>query len=254
MQHQIKGSVLQVLEIELDPGESVLSEASEFSWMTDSVQMTTNTGAGMGGKGLLGAVKRMASGSTFFFTTYTAQGTPGMVAFAAKVPGSIFQIEVGPNQEYRAHRHGFLAGTPGIEISVGLQQQFRSGIFGGEGFLLQTIGGTGQAWIELSGEVIAYDLAPGQTMRAHPGHVGLFQASVNFSVVRVPGVANRYLGADGHHFAVMTGPGRIWLQSMPVPILAGALSPYVAGESHPVEAGAIGGTVAGALGNLFGNK
>ncbi len=254
MQHTVKGTVLPVLEVELGPGESVVAEAGEFSWMTDSVQMTTNTGAGMGGKGLLGAVKRMASGSTFFFTTYTAQGTPGMVAFAAKVPGSIFQIEVGPNQEYRAHRHGFLAGTPGIEISVGLQQQFRSGIFGGEGFLLQTIGGTGQAWIELSGEVIAYDLAPGQTMRAHPGHVGLFQASVNFSVVRVPGVANRYLGADGHHFAVMTGPGRIWLQSMPVPILAGALSPYVAGESHPVEAGAIGGTVAGALGNLFGNK
>jgi len=245
---------MPVLEVELNPGESVVAEAGEFSWMTDSVQMATNTGGGMGGKGLLGAVKRVASGSTFLFTTYTAEGSPGMVAFAAKVPGSIFQIEVGPGVEYRAHRHGFLAGTPGVEVSVTLQQQFRSGIFGGEGFLLQTIGGTGQAWIELSGEVMAYDLAPGQTMRAHPGHVGLFQASVTFQVVRVPGLANRYFGADGHHFAVLTGPGRIWLQSMPVPILAGALSPYVAGESHPVEAGAAGGVVAGALGNLFGNR
>jgi uncharacterized protein (TIGR00266 family) len=252
VEHNIKGTVLPVLEVALNPGESVVAEAGEFSWMTDSVQMTTNMGGGMGGKGLLGAVKRMAGGSSFLFTTYTAEGAQGLVAFAAKVPGSIFQIEVGAGQEYRAHRHGFLAGTPGVEVAVGLQQQFRSGIFGGEGFLLQTISGTGQAWIELSGEVVAYDLAPGQTMRAHPGHVGLFQASVNFSVVRVPGMTNRYLGGDGHHFAVLTGPGRIWLQSMPIPILAGALSPYVSGDSHPVEAGAAGGVVAGALGNLFG--
>jgi uncharacterized protein (TIGR00266 family) len=252
VQHTVKGSVLPVLEVELNPGESIIAEAGEFSWMTDSVQMTTNTGGGIAGKGLLGAVKRMAGGSTFMFTTYTAEGQPGMVAFAAKVPGSIFQIEVSDSQQYRAHRHGFLAGTQGLEVSVGLQQQFRSGIFGGEGFLLQTIGGTGQAWIELSGEVIAYDLAPGQTMRAHPGHVGLFQASVNFTVVRVPGLANRYMGSDGHHFAVLTGPGRIWLQSMPVPLLAGAIQPYVEKDSHPVEAGAIGGTVAGALGSLFG--
>ena len=140
MQHQIKGTVLQVLEIELDPGESVLSEAGEFSWMTDSVQMTTGMGGGAGGKGLLGAVKRMAGGGTFLFNTYTAEGAPGMVAFAAKVPGTIFPIEL--NQEYLAHRHGFLAGTPGVEISVALQQTFRGGIFGGEGFLLQRIGGS----------------------------------------------------------------------------------------------------------------
>ena len=125
---------------------------------------------------------------------------------------SIFPIEL--NQEYLAHRHGFLAGTPGVQISVALQQSFRGGIFGGEGFLLQKIGGTGQAWIELSGEVMVYDLQPGQVMRVHPGHVGLFQASVNFSVIRVPGVANRYFGADGHHWVVLTGPGRVWLQSL----------------------------------------
>jgi uncharacterized protein (TIGR00266 family) len=251
MQHQIKGSVLQVLEIELDPGESVLSEAGEFSWMTDSIQMTTGMGGGAGGKGLLGAVKRVAGGGSFLFNTYKAEGAAGMVAFAAKVPGTIFPIDL--NQEYLAHRHGFLAGTPGVEISVALQQTFRGGIFGGEGFLLQRIAGSGQAWIELSGEVMAYDLAPGQTMRAHPGHVGLFQSSVSFQVIRVPGMANRYLGADGHHWVVLTGPGRVWLQSMPIPILAGAMMPYL-GDSHPAAAGAAGGAVASALGNILGGR
>jgi len=248
MQHEIKGSVLQVLEVHLDPGESVLSESGEFSWMTDTVQMTTGMGAGAGGKGLLGAVKRMAGGGSFLFNTYTAEGAQGMVAFAAKLPGAIFPIEL--NQEYFAHRHGFLAGTPGVEISVALQQTFRGGVFGGEGFLLQKIGGSGQAWIELSGEVMTYDLQAGQTLRVHPGHVGLFQASVSFQVIRVPGMANRYLGADGHHWVVLTGPGRVWLQSMPIPILAGTLSPYL-GEARPAAAGAAGGMVAGALGDIL---
>jgi len=251
MQHQIKGSVLQVLEIELNPGESVLSESGEFSWMTDSIQMTTGMGGGAGGKGLLGAVKRVAGGSTFLFNTYTAEGSPGMVAFAAKLPGTIFPIEL--NQEYLAHRHGFLAGTQGVQISVALQQTFRGGIFGGEGFLLQRIGGSGQAWIELSGEVMVYDLQAGQTMRVHPGHVGLFQSSVTFQVIRVPGLANRYLGADGHHWVVLTGPGRVWLQSMPIPIMAGAMAPYL-GEGRPVAAGAAGGAVASALGNILGGR
>ncbi|MGH9007363.1 MAG: TIGR00266 family protein [Acidimicrobiales bacterium] len=251
MQHQIKGTVLQVLEIELDPGESILSEAGEFSWMTDSVQMTTGMGGGAGGKGLLGAVKRVAGGSTLLFNTFTAEGAAGMVAFAAKVPGTIFPIEL--TQEYLAHRHGFLAGTPGVQISVALQQTFRGGIFGGEGFLLQRIGGPGQAWIELSGEVVVYDLQPGQVMRVHPGHVGLFQSTVTFEVIRVPGMANRYFGADGHHWVVLTGPGRVWLQSMPIPILAGALSPYL-GEARPAAAGAAGGAVASALGNILGGR
>jgi uncharacterized protein (TIGR00266 family) len=251
MQDKVQGTVMPVLEITLDPGESVVSEVGEFSWMTDAVQISTGTAGGMGGKGLLGAVKRAAGGSTFLFNTFTAQGAAGVVSFAAKLPGHIFPIDLQPGTEYMAHRHGFLAGTPTVELSVGLQQSFRGGIFGGEGFLLQRIGGTGRAWIELSGEVLTFDLQPGQSMRVHPGHVGLFQSSVTFQVQRVPGLANRYLGDDGHHFVVLTGPGRIWLQSMPLPILAGALSRYL-GDSHPVEAGAAGGVVGGVLGNILG--
>jgi len=250
MQDTVQGTVMQVLEIMLDPGESVMSEAGEFSWMTDSIELSTTSGGGMGGKGLMGAVKRAAGGGTFLFNTYTAQGGPGMVAFAAKLPGKILPIDLAPGNEFMAHRHGFLAGVPGVEISVALQQSFKGGIFGGEGFLLQHIKGAGRAWIELSGEVLAYDLGQGQTMRAHPGHIGLFQASVGFQTMRVPGLANRYLGSDGHHFVLLTGPGRVYLQSMPLPILAGALGEYL-GDGHPVEAGAVGGVVGGALGGLL---
>jgi uncharacterized protein (TIGR00266 family) len=241
MQDTVQGTVMPVLEVLLDPGESVVSEAGEFSWMTDTVQMSTGTGA----RGVVGALKRAVAGTTVLLNTYTAQGGQGMVAFAAKLPGKILPIELGPSNEYIAHRHGFLAGTPGVQIDVALQQSFRGGIFGGEGFVLQRLSGTARAWIELSGEVLAYDLVPGQTMRAHPGHVGLFQASISFQVQRVPGVANRYLGQDGHHFVVLTGPGRVYLQSMPVPILAGALQPYLG--TNAAGAGVAGGVLGGLL-------
>jgi len=253
VQDSVQGTVLPVLEITLEPGESVISEVGEFSWMSDAVEMSTGTGGGAGGAGVMGALKRVAGGASFLFNTFTAQGGDGMVAFAAKLPGRIVPVEVGPGSELLAHRHGFMAGTPGIEVSVALQQTFRGGIFGGEGFLLQRLAGSGKAWIELSGEVLAYDLVAGQTLRVHPGHVGMFESSVRFEVVRVPGLANRYLGADGHHFVVLTGPGRVHLQSMPLPILAGALRPYLdlGGPVGPLEAGAAGGAVAGALGSLF---
>jgi uncharacterized protein (TIGR00266 family) len=250
MRDTVQGTVMPVLEVLLDPGESVVSEAGEFSWMTDTVQMATGAGGGAGGRGLMGALKRAASGSSFLFNTYTAQGGQGMVAFAAKLPGKILPIDLAPDAEYIAHRHGFLAGTPGVHIDVALQQSFRGGIFGGEGFLLQRLSGTARAWIELSGEVLAYDLAPGQTMRAHPGHVGLFQASVTFQVQRVPGITNRYLGDDGHHFVVLTGPGRVYLQSMPITILAGALQPYL-DTGNGAGAAVGGGVLGGALGGLL---
>ena len=252
MQETIQGTTMPVLEVLLDPGESVVSENGEFSWMTDTVQLSVGTGGGMGGKGIMGAVKRAVAGAGFLFNTYTAQGGPGMVAFAAKLPGKILPIDIAPGGEYICHRHGFLAGMPGIEIAPALQQSFTGGIFGGEGFILQRLSGTGHCWIELWGVVRAYDLVAGQTMRAHPGHVGLFQASVTFSVQRVPGISNRYMGRDGHHFVALTGPGRIYLQSMPLPILAGALEPYIdkgdrGGGHSAIEGGAAGGIIGGLL-------
>jgi uncharacterized protein (TIGR00266 family) len=250
MQEHLIGSTLPVLEVSLDPGESVIAEAGEFSWMTDSIQMSTGTGGGVGGQGIMGAFKRAVGGSSLLFSTYTAQGTAGVIAFASKLPGSILPVDPGSGTEYMVHRHGFLAGTPDVRISAGFQQSFSAGVFGGEGFILQRIGGQGRAWVELSGEVVSYDLAAGQSLRVHPGHIGMFEATVTFQVMRVQGIANRYFGGDSHHFGVLSGPGKVWLQSMPLPVLAASLAPYLAnsgGQGKAVEGGAIGGVISDLL-------
>ena len=218
--------------------------------MTDSIQMSTGMGGGIGGQGIMGALKRKVGGSSFLFSTYTAQGSAGMIAFASKLPGSILPIDTGRGAEYMVHRRGFLAGTPGIQISAGFQQSFSAGIFGGEGFILQRIGGEGRAWIELSGEVVDYELAAGESLRVHPGHIGMFESSVAFQVMRVQGIANRYFGGDSHHFGVLSGPGKVWLQSMPMPILAASLAPYLGdagGRGKAIEGGAIGGVISDLL-------
>jgi uncharacterized protein (TIGR00266 family) len=255
MKEQVLGTTLPVLSIGLDVGESVVAEAGEFSWMTDSIEMSTGMGGGTGGHGLMGALKRAAGGSSLFLSSYTARNAPGTIAFASKLPGSILGVQISPQNEYLVHRHGFLAGTQGIEISVGFQQSFSAGIFAGEGFVLQRVGGTGRAWIELAGEMVTYNLAPGESLRVHPGHVGMFTASMSFQVMRVPGITNRYFGGDEHHFAVLSGPGSVWLQSMPMPVLAASLAPYLPqahdqgqGQTHNAAAG---GVVGGIIGDLL---
>src|SRR6202166_5475602 len=161
MQSHIIGTTMPVLEFALDPNESVISEAGELSWMTSSIQMTTHTQMG-GGGGIFGVLKRVAGGGSLFMTEYRAVQYPGEVSFATKVPGHIVPVELGQGQEYLVHRHGFLCATPQVTISVGFQQSLGAGIFGGSGFMLQRIGGLGTAWLELSGELVMKNLAPGE--------------------------------------------------------------------------------------------
>ena len=243
MQEQIHGTTMPVLSIHLEPGESIVAEVGEFSWMTDAIHMSTAAASDLTGVRLMDTLGR-GYGSPLRTSTYTAQGGPGTISFAAKVPGSILPVDVGTGTEYLVHRHGFLAGTPGVEVSVGFRQSFRAGIFAGQGFVLHRIGGQGRAWAELSGQVIPHELAPGESLRVHPGHVGLVQTSVAFQVVRVPGITNRYFGGDADYFAELSGPGTVWLQSMPLPQLAASLVPYLPAAQdrpEPVESGLVGG-------------
>ena len=232
MQSRILGTTMPVLEVRLEPNEAVISEAGELSWMNSAIQLTTHTQFA-GGGGFWGAVKRVAGGGTLFMTEYRAFGGPGEIAFAAKMPGHIVPIEVGPGNEYLIHRHGFLCATPDIQVGVGFQQSLGAGIFGGDGFLLQRVSGAGVAWIELSGELVARDLLPGETLRVHPGHVGAFQASVNFGITRIQGIRNMLFGGDGIFLAALTGPGRVWLQTLPLPRLAHKLAEYIARQRPP---------------------
>lgn len=250
MQARIQGTTMPVLEVELQPNESVYSESGELSWMTGSIQMMTHTQMG-GGGGLFGVLKRVAGGGSIFMTEYRAMQFPGIVSFATKVPGHIVPIELGQGPEWMIHRHGFLCATPQVTIGVGFQQSLGAGIFGGDGFLLQKVGGVGTAWLELSGELIVKNLAPGEVLRVHPGHVGAFQTSVGFQITMIPGIKNMIFGGDGLFLAEMVGPGAVWLQTLPISRLAHQISEYLPqGESRPATAAGLGG---GLLGGIVGS-
>ena len=244
MQSRIQGTTMPVLEFLLGPNDAVISEAGELSWMSQTIQMTTHTQLG-GGGGFFGAIKRVVGGGTLFMTEYRAIGGPGEVAFATKVPGHIVPVEVGMGREYMVHRHGFLCATAGVELNVGFQQSLGAGIFGGDGFILQRIAGQGMAWLELSGELIVKDLAPGELLRVHPGHVGAFQTSVSFQITTVPGIKNIFFGGDGLFLAALMGPGRVWLQTLPIAKLAHQLEHYLPRERNEraVESGVVGGLI-----------
>jgi len=252
MQADIKGSTMPILEVSLQSGESVVTPHGELAWMTTTIRMSQTLSAGSGaqgggrGGGLMQGLKRMLGGGGLFLTRYEG---PGSITFAAKVPGHIVPVDISGGHSYLVHRHGWLCGMPGITPSVGLQQSFRGGLYGGEGFLLQKLDGEGRAWVELSGEVTSYDLPPGQTVLVHPGHIGMFQGTVQFQITRVPGVTNMLFGGDGFHLVALTGPGRVWLQSMPVPLLASALAPYIAKDTAPEAVG--GGIAGGMLGDFL---
>lgn len=248
MKNQITGTTMPVLEFWLEPNESIISEAGELSWMGGSIQMTTHTQFA-GGGGLMGVLKRVAGGGTLFMTEYRAVGAAGELAFATKLPGHIVPVEVSSGHEYMIHRHGFLCATPQIQISVGFQQSLGAGIFGGDGFLLQKLTGQGTAWLELSGELVVRDLQPGETLRVHPGHVGAFQSSVSFQITTVPGIKNLIFGGDGIFLAALTGPGRIWLQTLPIAKLAHAIDHYLPHENstRTVDGGVVGGIVGSIL-------
>ena len=224
MQTRIQGTTMPVLDVQLDPNESVFSESGELSWMTASIQMTTHTQMG-GGGGLFGVLKRVAGGGSLFMTEYRAMQYPGEVSFATKVPGHIVPIPVGPGQEYMIHRHGFL---------------------------LQKVAGQGTAWIELSGELIMKTLAPGEVLRVHPGHVGAFQASVGFNITTVPGLKNAIFGGDGIFLANLQGPGTIWLQTLPISRLAHQIGEYLPRTGRETANAGGGAVIGGIVGSILG--
>ncbi|HWG22077.1 MAG TPA: TIGR00266 family protein [Terracidiphilus sp.] len=250
MQTRIQGTTMPVLEVQLDPNESVFSESGELSWMTQSIQMTTHTQMG-GGGGLFGVFKRAVAGGSIFMTEYRALQYPGEVAFATKVPGHIVPVQLTQGMEYMVHRHGFLCATPQVTLSIGFQQSLGAGIFGGDGFILQRVGGNGTAWLELSGELIKKDLAPGEVLRVHPGHVGAFHASVSFQITMVPGIKNMIFGGDGLFLAQLMGPGSVWLQTLPISRLAHQIGEYLPARGHEAPAAVGGGLLGGIVGSIL---
>jgi len=189
---QLLGATQPVLSISLEPGESIVAATGEFAWMTDCIQMT----AGHSG-----------------MSAYTAKAAAGTVAFASRLPGAIICVEVTQGREFLVHRRGFLAGTPGVQVSTGFRQPLRTG--GMADFILQRISGAGRAWVELSGDVVRRDLETGASLRTHPWHIGMSDASVAVQLAELDEPADSEFGHDARQFAVLSGPGSVWLQSMP---------------------------------------
>lgn len=249
MRFEIQGDTTPILEVHLESsGDEVIAESGELAWMHGPVQLQTGRNVGQSSGGFFGAAKRALSGGTFFMTSYTSPQGPGSVVFAAKAPGEIRQVDVGGGQEYVVHRHGFVCCEPGVELNVHMQQKLGAGIFGGAGFILQRLSGSGRAFVEMHGDVVERELAAGDVLRVHPGHVAMYDATVPLELTTVPGIRNKLFGGDGLFLAQLRGPGRVWLQSITLPALAHALQPYIVTETAG-EAGVIGGA-AGLLGAL----
>ena len=222
MQYQIKGDTLPVVICQLEAGETMVAERGSMSWMSPNMAMNTTTNGGIGK-----AFGRMFSGEAMFQNTYTAQGGHGLIAFASSFPGSIKAFQVEPGKEYIFQKRAFLAGEAGVNLSVHFQKKVASGLFGGEGFILQKVSGNGIAFAEFDGHVVEYDLQPGQQIVVDSGYLAAMEASCKMDIQTVPGLKNMVFGGEGLFNTVITGPGHIWLQTMQISSVAGALRPYI---------------------------
>jgi len=222
MKYQIQGETLPVVICELEAGEKMITEGGAMSWMSPNMKMETTSNGGIGQ-----AFGRAFSGEKMFQNIYTAQGGPGMIAFASSFPGSIRAFEVSPGQDMIFQKSAFLASEEGVQLSMHFRKKLGSGLFGGEGFIMQKISGQGIVFAEFDGHVIEYDLQPGQQIVIDTGHLAAMSATCNMDIQSVPGVKNMLFGGEGLFNTVITGPGKVWLQTMPISNVAGALRPYI---------------------------
>ena len=222
MKYQIVGDTLPAVICQLEPGEKMITEGGGMSWMSPNMLMETTSNGGIGSM-----IGRMFSGEKAFQNVYTAQGGEGMIAFASCFPGSIRAFEIAPGQEMILQKSAFLAGEVGIEMSVFFNKKLGTGFFGGEGFIMQRISGQGTVFAEFDGHVVKYELAPGQQIVVDTGHLAAMTASCQMDIRSVPGVKNTLFGGEGIFNTIITGPGRVWLQTMPISNVAGVLRPYM---------------------------
>lgn len=221
MKYTIEGEPLPVVICELEAGDTMITESGAMSWMTPNMKMETTSGGGIGK--MFG---RAFSGESIFLNRYTAQNGTGTIAFASSFPGSIKPFEIGPGQEIIAQKSAFLAGTSGVELSIYFQKRLGSGLFGGEGFIMQKLSGNGLVFLEFDGYVKEYELEAGQQMVIDTGYLAAMTGSCQMEIKTVTGIKNKFFGGEGFFNTVITGPGKIWLQSMPIAQVAGVLSPY----------------------------
>jgi uncharacterized protein (TIGR00266 family) len=253
---EIKGQELQFVEIELDPGESAIAEAGALVWKDASVEMTTVFGDGSGGQDgsfmgkLLGAGKRLVTGESLFTTVFTHRGSgKARVAFASPTPGAILPIKLGDlGGELICQKDSFLAAAKGVSIGIHFQRKVLTGLFGGEGFIMQRLEGDGWVFVQMGGTVVERELAPGQQLHVDTGCLAAYTPGVDFDLVAAGGVKSMIFGGEGAFFARLTGPGKVWIQSLPFSRLAGRML-AAAGSRGGQNRGE--GSVLGGFGDLI---
>lgn len=221
MKYTIEGAPLPIVICDLDAGETMITEKGAMLWMTPNMKMET-VGGGVGKM-----VGRMFSGEAMFQNRYTAEGGPGQIVYASSFPGAILAFEISAGQEIIAQKSAFLASASTVELSVAFQKKLAGGFFGGEGFIMQRLSGQGTAFLEIDGYVKEYDLQAGQSMIIDTGYLAAMSGSCTMDITSVKGLKNKFLGGEGFFNTVVTGPGKIYLQSMPVNQMASALIPFM---------------------------
>ena len=226
MRYEIKGEPMPVVECFLERDESINCENGGMSWMSDNMEMSTTSG------GLGSMFSKALTGESIFLNTYTARDREGMIAFASSFPGNILAIELLPGQELLCQKSAYLASTPGITLSIAFQKKLGAGLFGGEGFIMQRLSGSGLVFVELDGSIVTKELAEGERILVDTGYVAMMDGTCSMDIRTVRGLKNVMLGGEGAFHTEVTGPGRVFLQTMPCWRLAGQIRNFMPIQNH----------------------
>ena len=243
--YRIDGTTLPVVTIELEPGEVIYSESGGMSWMSGNVEMKTHSGGGLGRM-----FRRAVSGESLFITDFLVERGRGTVAFASEFPGKIIPFDLRPGESIIVQKDAFMCAEKSVDMDMHFRKQLGTGFFGGEGFIMQRITGPGLAFIEVDGEVVEYQLQPGQGLKVDTGHLAAMEATVDFDVTMLKGFRNILLGGEGLFLASVRGPGKVWLQTMPMSKLAQKVAQFM----PQVRGRGSGGGVNIDLGDLLGGS
>ena len=251
MRYDITGTTMQTVSIDLVRGERLYSQTATMAWMSDGIRMDTHTGGG-----LLAGLKRAVSGGGLFVTEFLADAD-GYVAFAPRFPGQIVAVQLVTGQTLNCRKETFLCAESSVTLDIAFQQRLGAGFFAGEGFVMQRVTGPGMVFLDLSGEVVEKTLSPGERLYVHAGHVGIQEPTVEIDIRMMRGFRNILFGGEGLFLATLTGPGKVWLQSMPIINLAEEIARYLPGSDSGRGGGSVGTALGGAavgglLGSLFG--
>ena len=221
MRYEITGGAFPVVICHLQDREQMITERGSMVWMSPNMEMETSAG------GLGKAFGRLFSGESIFQNIYTARDGQGLIAFASSFPGAIRAVEITPDHPVIVQKSAFLAAEQGVELSVFFQKKLGAGFFGGEGFIMQKLSGRGMAFLEIDGYGVEYDLGPGQQMIVDTGNLAVMDATCSIDIQSVKGVKNAIFGGEGLFNTVVTGPGHITLQTMPMSGFVAAISPFL---------------------------